>query len=85
LSRTADEWFALLILIRAGRFAYEHDFRVGIANPKNGLSSRAGKMRALCATANAFANGREHLCFIRRSFAELLPCGRYVRFSRGIG
>jgi hypothetical protein len=65
LSRTADEWFALLILLRAGRFADEHDFRVGIAHPKNGLSTRAGKMRALCATANAFANGAEHLCLGR--------------------
>ena len=62
----ADKRFALLILVRARRFADEHDFSVGIANAKNGLSARAGQMRTLCAGTNAFANGREKFRFVGR-------------------
>jgi hypothetical protein len=39
LPGAANKWFALLILIRAGRFADEHDFGIGIANAKNSLSA----------------------------------------------
>jgi hypothetical protein len=39
LSRATDKGFALPILVRAGRFADEHDFGVGITNAKNNLSA----------------------------------------------
>ena len=33
------------IFIRTGRFADEHQFRIGIADAENGLGSRTGEMR----------------------------------------
>jgi hypothetical protein len=39
LSGAADKWFALLILIRAGCFANEHDFGVRVSDPEDGLSA----------------------------------------------
>src|SRR4030095_8753471 len=67
LSGASDEWFALLVLVHARRFANEHQIRVRIAHAKNGLRSRAGEMRAFRASADAFANRREQFCFVRRS------------------
>jgi hypothetical protein len=59
-----DKWLALFILIHTGRFADEHQLRVRISDAEDGLCSRAGQMRALCATAHAFANRRQQFCFV---------------------
>src|SRR5262249_10851974 len=62
LSGASDKWFALFILIHAGRFADEHQVGVRISYAENGLRARAGEMRAFRASANPFPNRREQLC-----------------------
>jgi hypothetical protein len=53
LARATDERLALAIFIRTGRFADEHQFRIGIADPENGLGSRTREMWTEATNRNA--------------------------------
>ena len=66
------------ILIRAGRFADEHQFGVDVADAENRLGAGGGEMRAKAANRHPLAQGREACAFVVRRTAR----GRIVRRRR---
>jgi hypothetical protein len=64
LSGASDKWFALLIFIRTGRFADEHQIGVGVSYSEYCLRAGAGEMLTLRAGADSFANRAEQFRFV---------------------
>ena len=61
LTGASHERLALRVLIRARRFADEHQVGIGIADAENSLCSRAGEMRTFCANAHTRINQCQHI------------------------